>query len=531
MRWLCLMPMAWALLPAALPAQQTPVAEIRFIETILAEGMAVPSGTVPPERRCDGQARPAQRLCEAVFLLRQAQVPLVVPDQRDIAIERNRQWKPDEVRVRLPAEQEAVKRIRQVVNERPQWGVPYLLLAQSVLDDEGLATRADSARRLLTLAATREGVAPALLAITQIRAAEEHGATTDTWLQEAGRDTSTVGRAAWTHLLDRALPKPLAKSIAEVSGIHSTGWIEANAPVAEALTNVLRFDPTFRIRGTAYALQREQPVGVVAITFGQPQLMRDAVMENRVGYRLKATLLAVNASTGAVVRHDSLRNLSIPFGDPVVARCTVRGGAMADLDLMFLRTDAGTMCGSTPMGRSTVWLSLIAELPLPPGTWGIALTLTQDDGRRGATLVFDDLTIADPNSPALRLNGVVLGAPERSMTWPSASGAIPMNPSREWKAGAAVSVFTQIAGLQPEVAYRTQIDLEELAPPRRGDTPTRTTFHFDDQPPGRAAVEWTRSMQLPDKLRPGNYRVQLTITQGERQVVQQAEISVLRPDG
>jgi hypothetical protein len=156
--------------------------------------------------------------------------------------------------------------------------------------------------------------------------------------------------------------------------------------------------------------------------------------------------------------------------------------------------------------RRGQFLTGVAELPIPVGSYGVSLTVGQRGGR-GAIARVTDFTVGDAAGP-LSLSDLVLGREGSGATWSSGDETVALNPLNTFPARSSAAVYFQLHGLVPGQSYTTKFDFV-----RAGDDSTaapRLTVS-SQQTAATASTEVVRSLGLQN-LDPGHYRVRLTVT-------------------
>ncbi len=135
------------------------------------------------------------------------------------------------------------------------------------------------------------------------------------------------------------------------------------------------------------------------------------------------------------------------------------------------------------------------------------------------------VTIPPIDVTELTMSDLVLGYEGNGITWPSGTQPVPLNPYSEWSTDASMSLYAQLSGLHVDEAYRVTVDVRTLDEKRKDDAKGSVTVTFTETARAPRA-EWMKSLSMRD-LKPGRYRVSVTVTQGEKSLTRSEEMVVV----
>jgi hypothetical protein len=170
--------------------------------------------------------------------------------------------------------------------------------------------------------------------------------------------------------------------------------------------------------------------------------------------------------------------------------------------------------------RDTEHLTGVLELPIGPGRVDASLMISQQDGR-GAVAALGAIPVVQ--SGALTLSSLVLGSARSGVAWNSGATVVPLHPLNAFRAGSTAELYYQVGGLQAGNEYQTRI---EFFPSGARSPGAALTLTFTDAALTTFA-EVQRSVVLRD-LRPGSYRIRVTITSGAGSVTEEGLLSVVQ---
>ena len=195
---------------------------------------------------------------------------------------------------------------------------------------------------------------------------------------------------------------------------------------------------------------------------------------------------------------------------------------LALLDAEGRRTDIDTVrhfAVPRPLGKGE-YLTGTLEAPIPTGRYQGSLLLTQDDGR-GAVASLPGIGVPGAGG-TLTLSSIVLGREGSGAAWRAPSGPVALNPLGAFPEKGSAELYYQVAEMTVGAEYATT--LEFLAADRPEES--ALTLTFTDTARERFA-EVQRSVGLAN-LKPGRYRLRVTVTGAGRTAVETAVLTVVK---
>lgn len=187
-------------------------------------------------------------------------------------------------------------------------------------------------------------------------------------------------------------------------------------------------------------------------------------------------------------------------------------GARIDLDTARIFTTSGPV---SPAGLLTGWL----ELPLEAGAWQVATLASQpSDAAGGAWALRRNLVI--DGGGELSISDIVLGS-ENGTGWRAPDGPFPVNTLGAWPAGGEAELWYEVRGLPEQAGYRTTIEV--IPNDRRLGDPVRVAT--DDRSTGTVTTV-RRTIGL-DRLRPGKYKLVVTVEHEGTRAVREQDVIIL----
>lgn len=206
--------------------------------------------------------------------------------------------------------------------------------------------------------------------------------------------------------------------------------------------------------------------------------------EGRRVYPVAFRLVAHEAASGRTVTVDTLRQF-------------VRRGAAA------------------PNEHLAGWF----EVPLPAGTWQLAVRMAQQPDSVGAYGLQRGLAVPEA---AFSLSSIVPGVAGTSLRWPGDGEGFPVNTLGVWQEGATVELYYEVHGLADGTAYQTTLEVKPQNPRVRTTVRIRST--------DRAAGPFTqvrKSLAL-GKLPVGTHWLSVSVEEGGRTVTSRQAIVVVK---
>jgi hypothetical protein len=223
----------------------------------------------------------------------------------------------------------------------------------------------------------------------------------------------------------------------------------------------------------------------------------------------------------------ALATFAIPVRD-LVADTVANGAAVwpVDFRIVAYRPSDGRRIDMDSTRRFTAtaapadgYLSGHFELPLAAGTWQLAMVARQHgDTTAGAYALRRNLVIG--SATPLALGDIVTGR-EGQPAWRAPDGPFPVNTLGTWPEGGTVELWYEVRGVEDGDTYRTTIEV--IPTERRLGDPIQIAT--DDRASG--AITRVRKTIGLDRLRPGVYRLVVTVEHGGASAVREQEIFIV----
>jgi hypothetical protein len=158
-------------------------------------------------------------------------------------------------------------------------------------------------------------------------------------------------------------------------------------------------------------------------------------------------------------------------------------------------------------------------VPLPAGQFEYRLALQQGE-EAGVVLPRDTVRVGPTTSGALALSDLVLGSRSTNLTWRrSDQDTVLFNPLHTFKRNEEMQLYYEVGGLRPGRPYEVRLAVKKqgggggLFRKIFGGGGAALSLKFDAQATAALAAAH-RGLQL-DRLKPGNYVLEVTVTDGE----------------
>jgi hypothetical protein len=223
--------------------------------------------------------------------------------------------------------------------------------------------------------------------------------------------------------------------------------------------------------------------GKALVTFALPvrDLIADTLADGRLAWRVNFRIVAFRGQDGFTRTHDTTRTFTT---------------------------------GILPADAS---LTALFEWPLDPGTWQLAIRTWQASDSSGAYALRRRLVVDEGDG--LTLSDVVTGI-AGGLAWP-AGGGFPINTLGAWPERGVAELWFQLRGLPEGTPYRATI---EVVPTEEGRK-ERISLASDEVSDGPVTVV-RRTLGL-QQLRPGTYRLIVTVQAGEQRASREQEILIV----
>lgn len=163
-------------------------------------------------------------------------------------------------------------------------------------------------------------------------------------------------------------------------------------------------------------------------------------------------------------------------------------------------------------------LMALLEFPLGAGRWQLAVKAWQKSDSSGAYALRRELVV--DSGPGLTITDIVTGI-AGGLHWP-AGAEFPVNTLGAWPERSEVELWFQVRGLQEGTPYRTRFEILPADPGRK----ERISIAADEISQGPITTV-QRTLGL-ERLRPGNYRLVVTVEAGGETARREQEILVVK---
>jgi GWxTD domain-containing protein len=240
--------------------------------------------------------------------------------------------------------------------------------------------------------------------------------------------------------------------------------------------------------------------------------------------KLRSDVLAVgHDSTGTLVQ------ITYAISGKGLEPVTVTRGFLYSVRVRFAASDpAGRVVASLDTTRHFVAPEPVPDgenlvgrvaVPLPAGKYEYRLAIQQGE-EAGIVLPRDTVRVGGPTTAALALSDLVLGSRSANLTWRRPDqDTVLFNPLQTFKRSEEMQLYYEVAGLRPGNPYEVRLAVRKhgggggLFRKIFGGGGAALSLKFNTQ--AAAALESAhRGLQL-DRLKPGNYVLEVTVTDGE----------------
>ena len=208
---------------------------------------------------------------------------------------------------------------------------------------------------------------------------------------------------------------------------------------------------------------------------------------------------------------------------------TVTSGYLYSVRLRFAATDrTGQVVASLDTTRHFVAPSPVpatehlvgrVALPLRPGSYEYRLAIQQGE-EAGVVLPADTVRVGGLTSGALALSDLVLGSRSTNLVWRRADqDTILFNPLHTFKRSDEMQLYYEVEGLRPGRPYEVRLAVKKqgggggLFRKIFGGGGAALSLKYEGQ--ATAALEPAHRGLKLDRLKPGNYVLEMTVTDGE----------------
>ncbi len=226
--------------------------------------------------------------------------------------------------------------------------------------------------------------------------------------------------------------------------------------------------------------------GQALLTFALsgPQLRADSTADGHVVYPVTFRIVAYNRVSGQMITTDTARRF--------------------------------TLNEALQAGQSIV---AIFELPVGAGSWQVAVRANQGDDSSGVYAMKRDLRIDGGNE--FSLSDIVIGR-DGAPVWQATDGSpFPLNALGAYPAGGTAELYYEVHGLKAGDAYRTTVVVRSPAAGAKDGIRILGTDH------ATGLVTHVRKSLGLQQLKPGSYRLIVTVAANGRQATREQQLLVV----
>jgi hypothetical protein len=166
-------------------------------------------------------------------------------------------------------------------------------------------------------------------------------------------------------------------------------------------------------------------------------------------------------------------------------------------------------------------------VPLPPGRYNYRLAVQQGEVA-GILLPRDTVRVGRPTSNSLALSDLVLGSRNTNLFWQrTAQDTVVFNPLRTFKRKESMELYYEVEGLSAGSEYTVRIAVRKqgggggLFRKVFGGGSAQISLKFEETA-SFPVTTTTRSLKL-DKLKPGNYTLEVTVEDDQKRADKRAQ--------
>jgi hypothetical protein len=255
--------------------------------------------------------------------------------------------------------------------------------------------------------------------------------------------------------------------------------------------------------------------------------------------KVRSEVLAVGHDSGS-----SLVQIAYAINGKGLEPVTVTRGYLYSVRVRFVATDhEGHVVATLDTTRHFVAPAPVPEtehlvgrvaVPVPPGRFEYRLAIQQGE-EAGVVLPRDTVRVGGAGASAPVLSDLVLGNRSSNLFWRPAGGdTVLFNPLRIYKRSDEMQLYYEVGGLEPGTPYEVKLAVKKegggggLFRKVFGGGGAALTLKFDAQ--ASAPLESAhRGLQL-DRLKPGNYVLEVTVTDAEGRKDQRLQPFQVVPD-
>ena len=223
---------------------------------------------------------------------------------------------------------------------------------------------------------------------------------------------------------------------------------------------------------------------LLSLALAGQRMHADSTGDGHVDYPVSFRIVAYNRSSGQTIATDTVRRFTL---EQVLSA-----------------------------GQSIV---VFFELPLSAGTWQVAVRANQGDDSSGVYAMKRDLRVDGGNE--FSLSDIVIGR-DGAPLWQATDGSpFPLNALGAYPAGGTAELFYEVHGLKAGDAYRTTIEVRSPTVRAKGGIRILSTDR------ATALVTHVRKSLGLQQLKPGAYRLIVTVAANGRQAIRERQLLVV----
>ena len=273
----------------------------------------------------------------------------------------------------------------------------------------------------------------------------------------------------------------------EVQRKWESEWRAMLADLKQFDGQMRRFKRILPVAARLYAFPRTETFdGGLVIAFAVPaDKLEHVTTDGGVAYQIHLRLIVGPASGAFRIDHDTVRTFVVPA--PLAAGEYLQG---------------------------------VEPIPFPPGRYQARLMLTGADSTNGVLLAADSLNLGD-GTAELVLSDLIFSRETSTLAWNRGAEKILLDPLGSIRRTESLHLYYEVAGLTSGVSYRSTVELLREA---GGRLRAELTLGFSDR--SDSSVARVRRRFGLERLKPGNYIVQVTVVSDGRRVIRRSPVTI-----